>query len=219
MALYDGPNLGLLVDGTAGDEHYARLMKQWRGLDALVMPRVMDRDLTAPPGFNVDGDCYIVATGAAGAWGSHAGHIARFSGIAGWEFYVPKEGWRVYVIDEQAFVTWNSTAWVRADASVVTLTDASTIAVNAALSGNFRVTLAANRTLGNPTNLVSGMVFNIRIKQDATGGRTLSYGSKYKFPGGTAPLLSTAANAIDFMSCQYDGTDDTIFAVLNKAFA
>jgi hypothetical protein len=33
--------------------------------------------------------------------------------------------------------------------------------------------------------------------QDATGSRTLAFGSYYDFAGGTAPTLSTAANAVD----------------------
>ena len=102
---------------------------------------------------------------------------------------------------------------------VVTLTDAATINIDASLGNNFRVVLAGNRTLANPTGLIDGQVFNVRIKQDGTGSRTLAYGTKYKFPGGTAPVLSTAGNALDFMSCQYDATDDTLICVTNKAFA
>ena len=40
----------------------------------------------------------------------------------------------------------------------------------------------------------SGSIF---ITQDGTGSRTLAFDAAYKFPGGTAPTLSTAANAID----------------------
>lgn len=99
------------------------------------------------------------------------------------------------------------------------LTDGANIAVNADLGLNCRVVLAGNRTLDNPTNLVDGDVLNFRIHQDGTGSRTLAYGSKYKFPGGSAPVLSTAASAKDFMSCQYDATDDTLYCSMLKAFA
>jgi len=102
---------------------------------------------------------------------------------------------------------------------VFALTDAATITVDASKGNNFRVTLGGNRTLANPTNLIDGQVINFRIIQDGTGSRTLAYGSNYKFPGGTAPVLSTAAGAFDMMSCQYDATDGTLFCVLNKAFA
>jgi hypothetical protein len=37
------------------------------------------------------------------------------------------------------------------------------------------------------------------ITQDATGGRTLAYGSNWDFSGGTAPTLTTAANAVDVL--------------------
>jgi len=40
----------------------------------------------------------------------------------------------------------------------------------------------------------SGSIF---IVQDGTGSRTLSFGSQYDFAGGTAPTLSTGANAVD----------------------
>jgi hypothetical protein len=111
-------------------------------------------------------------------------------------------------------------AQTRADLGekVVTLTDAATIDINAALGNNFRVVLGGNRTLANPTGLIDGQVFNVRILQDGTGGRTLAYGSMYAFPGGTAPVLSTAADALDFMSCQYDAADGTLICVMNKAF-
>lgn len=101
---------------------------------------------------------------------------------------------------------------------VVSLTDGATINVDASLANNFRVTLGGSRTLANPTGLIDGQVFNIRIKQDGTGSRTLTLGSKYKTPGASF-VLSTAAGSLDFMSCQYDATDDTLVCVLNKAFS
>ena len=101
---------------------------------------------------------------------------------------------------------------------VVTLTSGATVTPDLAKGDNFRVVLGVNATLANPTNLQDGDVWNARLIQDATGGRTLAYGTMYKFPGGAA-TLSTAANARDFLSCEYDAADSTIYAVLNKAFA
>lgn len=97
--------------------------------------------------------------------------------------------------------------WTKAQAvSQVTLTDAATIAVDASLSNTFTVTLGGNRTLGNPTNLISGGTYIIHINQDGTPPRTLSYDTLYKFPGGTVPTLSTTANAKDTLTCVYDGS-------------
>ena len=80
---------------------------------------------------------------------------------------------------------------------VTALTDASSIATNLALSNNFSVTLAGNRTLANPTNTVAGQSGSIFITQEYAGSRTLAYGGYFKFVAGTAPTLSTAAASVD----------------------
>jgi len=80
---------------------------------------------------------------------------------------------------------------------ITALTDGSTITPDLADSNNFSVTLGGNRTLANPSNIVAGQSGSFFISQDGTGSRTLAYGSYYDFIGGTAPTLSTAANAVD----------------------
>lgn len=91
----------------------------------------------------------------------------------------------------------------------VTLTDATTIAVDASLGNTFDVTLAGNRTLGNPTNATDGQKLLFRIKQDATGGRTLAYGTKYRFGTDiTGVTLSTAASKLDRIGVEYNAAAD-----------
>lgn len=87
--------------------------------------------------------------------------------------------------------------WV--SAAEKTLTDGTTISVNLANTINATVTLGGNRTLGSPSGEKVGQSGVIRIVQDATGSRTLAYGSDWKFAGGNAPTLSTAANAVDLL--------------------
>jgi hypothetical protein len=82
-------------------------------------------------------------------------------------------------------------------ADIGTLTDGVTITPDFDANQNFTVTLGGNRTLANPTNVDAGQTGSIFVVQDATGGRTLSFGSYWKFAGGTAPTLSTGANAVD----------------------
>lgn len=81
--------------------------------------------------------------------------------------------------------------------AVTALTDGATITPDFAVANNFSVTLGGNRTLANPSNQTAGQTITIVITQDGTGGRTLAYGSNYKFAGGTAPTLTTTANAVD----------------------
>lgn len=108
--------------------------------------------------------------------------------------------------------------WTKAqDVSQVALTDAVNIATDASLSNVYQVTLAGNRTLDNPTNLVAGQTIVWNIDQDATGSRTLAYGGLFKFSGGAGAALSTAASAKDSLTCLYDGT--ILRCSLQKGFA
>jgi hypothetical protein len=92
----------------------------------------------------------------------------------------------------------------------VALTDAATIATNAALGNNFKVTLAGNRTMGAPTNLRDGQVLSYRVTQDATGSRTLAWASLFKWPSGTAPTLTTPAAGRDIFVGQYEAASGFI---------
>jgi hypothetical protein len=84
--------------------------------------------------------------------------------------------------------------------SITALTDGATITADFAVANNFSVTLGGNRTLANPSNLTAGQSGTIVITQDGTGSRTLAYGSNWKFPGGTAPTLTTTASAVDVIA-------------------
>jgi hypothetical protein len=100
--------------------------------------------------------------------------------------------------------------------SVVSLTDAATIAVDLSLGNNFSVTLAGNRTLGAPTNQTAGQSGVIVVTQDSTGSRTLAYNSVYKFAGGTAPTLTTTASAVDVLAYYVESsTRITVTSLLN----
>lgn len=121
MTITTGPNLGLAVNGVAGEAHYAELMKQWRGLDALVQPVAIDKDLAAPPGSPVNGDVYIVGGSPTGAWSGKTRQIARFTSVTpGWEFYPPRKGWEIYVQDENKPYRYDGSSWVDAGSGAST---------------------------------------------------------------------------------------------------
>jgi hypothetical protein len=92
--------------------------------------------------------------------------------------------------------------------AVSALTDGATITADFALANNFSVTLGGNRTLANPSNLVAGQSGVIKITQDGTGSRTLAYGSNWDFAAGTAPTLTTTANAVDILAYYVDSSSN-----------
>lgn len=95
--------------------------------------------------------------------------------------------------------------------AVVALTDGATIAVNAALGNDFRVTIAGNRTLANPTNLVDGQKLTFQVTQDATGSRTLTYGTAYDFGTAGAPTLTVTAAKTDLLHFVYNAAAAKLF--------
>ena len=80
---------------------------------------------------------------------------------------------------------------------ITTLTSASTVTPDFADSNNFTLTLGTNVTLENPSNLTAGQSGSLFLVQDSTGSRTVTWGSYWDWAGGTAPTLTTTANAVD----------------------
>jgi hypothetical protein len=89
--------------------------------------------------------------------------------------------------------------------AVVSLTFGVTISVNAALGNDFRVTLTASTgTIANPTNPVDGERIDFQVAQDATGSRTVAWGTAYDFGASGAPTLSTTASKVDIIGFVYN---------------
>ena len=94
--------------------------------------------------------------------------------------------------------------------SVVPLTFSSTVTTDASAGDIFDLTLTGNVTLANPTNPVDGKTLRWRIRQDATGSRTVTLGNKFVIPSSaTSPLpFSTTANAMDILAATYHAGRD-----------
>lgn len=86
------------------------------------------------------------------------------------------------------------------------LTDAATVNWDTALGQVATLSLGGNRTFAAPTNLKIGTLI-LHVIQDATGGRTLTWNSIFKWPGGAAPVLTTTGNSRDVFSFISDGTN------------
>lgn len=91
--------------------------------------------------------------------------------------------------------------------NATTLTDGATIAWDASANQVTSVEITASRTMGAPTNQVDGAVYVLMIKQDSTGGFTMSWNAVFKFAGGTAPVVTATASAKDVYVFLSDGTN------------
>jgi hypothetical protein len=163
-------------------------------LDILVQLNVLDRDLTAPPGSPVDGACYIVGSGATGAWATKDLNVAAYQGGA-WSFFAPDEGWMAWVVDEDMAVIWTGAAWQTLSAAIGALDVLS-------LNNGTVTLLGINGATADTTNRLSmnalgalfnhaGAGFNMTLNKAATGD-TLSQTWQTGFS--TRAILGLIAN-------------------------
>ena len=86
------------------------------------------------------------------------------------------------------------------------LTDAATVAWDSTNQVATFTFVSSNRTMGAPTNLKNGAFYALAVIQNA-GSNTLTWNSVFKWAGGSAPTLSTAAGAKDYFTFRSDGTN------------
>ena len=84
-------------------------------------------------------------------------------------------------IDESGDVSWDAALDVNATADTGPETGPNAV-----------LELTANATMAKPTNMVAGVLYTIRAKQDDTGGRTIAFDAAYV---GSIPAMPKEANA------------------------
>lgn len=86
--------------------------------------------------------------------------------------------------------------------TLVSASSGSSYTIDLEDGNNVEVTLTANCTFSfsNPPASGKGGSFTLILKQDGTGGRTVTWPAAVKWAGGTAPTLTTAANAVDVLA-------------------
>jgi len=116
--------------------------------------------------------------------------------------------------------TSENNTWTAAQrGSVSALSYAATVTPNFDSSNNFALTLTGNTIIANPSGTITpGQSGIIAISQDATGSRTVTWGSNFKGAGGVKPALSTSPNSVDLIS-YYVVSPTMIFISANLAIA
>lgn len=99
--------LTFLVEGQRHAEVLVNELLQ--ALGAVCLLAIKDRDLAAPPGSPSNGDRYLVAAAATGAWASQDGKLALY--YSGWKFFTVREGWRLWVDDENLLLVYDGSTY------------------------------------------------------------------------------------------------------------
>jgi len=83
-------------------------------------------------------------------------------------------------------------------------TEATSEAVGFMNGINQKITLGGNITITLSAAQVGH--YQLKLVQDATGSRTVTWGTTVNWKGDTEPVLQTAAASIDFISLYFDGS-------------
>jgi hypothetical protein len=143
--------------------------------------------------------------------GGTAGEYKTLTGTANQVIITPTTGVLTFTLPQSintgATVTFGSVTAFSHRTTITVLTSAASITWDMSLGSNATVVLATNATLANPTNLpTSGTIVVLKVQQDATGARTLAYGTSYKFTGAAAPVVAAGANQVSMLQFWCDGT-------------
>ena len=87
--------------------------------------------------------------------------------------------------------------------------DGSTVTLDLSITNNHQVTLGGNRTIVF-ANAVRGQHFKVKLLQDGSGNRTVTWPSGITWTGSAAPTLTTTPNKKDsfVFECTDDDPDD-----------
>jgi hypothetical protein len=100
--------------------------------------------------------------------------------------------------------------------NATTLTSGTSIAWDLSANQVARLVLSTNGTMSDASNKVDGAVYILLVTQ-GTGSNTLAWNATYKWPGGTAPTLTTGSAKSDIFTFISNGT--SLFGVASQNYS
>lgn len=146
---------------------------------------------------------------AGNGWTASSGHVLinnNTNKILGFGTSSILGGWELAGVGAMKAVadsSHNTGAFLSAFNTAPPETPTHTIHPWSSVGMNFRHVLDGNTTIGNPGQsggtgtALDGYRFVLMLVQDGTGGRTVTWGSDYRFPAGVAPIMTATANKAD----------------------
>lgn len=104
------PHLGIAYLAAEQAQKHVTVNEALARLDALVHLTVKSRSIGTPPVSPQEGDRYIIASPATGAWAGHGNSIALWSG-GDWMAITPRAGFQAWVEDEGNPCHYDGGAW------------------------------------------------------------------------------------------------------------
>ena len=177
-------------------------------LDAQIHLSVLSRALSTPPATPVEGDRYLVAAAPTASWVGQSGKLAIW--LAGtWVFVAPREGWRMWVADEDQLLIYNGTIW-QGSGVPSQLQNLQLLGVNASADATNKLVVSSAATLFNH----AGNGHQIKLNKNASGD-TASFLFQTGFSG-RAEIGTTGDDAFHF-KVSADGSTFTDLLIADGA--
>lgn len=196
------PRLGMAEITESQTGKYLTHNDALRVLDALVQGTAQDYTAT-PPGSPTDGQCWLVAGSATGAWAGQDQKIAQYYDTA-WNFISPAAGWTLHNAADGYRYRYTGSAWVADNkvAFVVACSDETT----ALTAGTAKVTfhmpyaMTVKEVIGSLTTAqTSGSTFTVDVNEAGTSilstKLTIDNGEETSLTAAAAPVISDSALA------------------------
>lgn len=207
------PKTGMPEITQSQSNKYVTHNEALRYIDGNMHPVAVSKSVASCPASPVNGDVYIVPDSitASTYWSGHEGEAAHFYSSV-WNFYTPFDGMTFRVMDESAQGVnhaytstngWGAEVLHEAIVSVVASAGAPSVNLDLSLGNVFDLLLAANASV-QFINAATGdgvaTRATVRIHQDGTGSRTISYINGMEWAGSSATAPTAAASAVDINS-------------------
>jgi uncharacterized protein DUF2793 len=180
-------------------------------LDGLVQASVLDAGTTAPPASPAPGDAHIVGAAATGAWAGQDNAVAAWS-AAGWRFFPPGTGWRVWDAANSVLLVWSGSAWVDLFTTATTLQNMALLGVNATADATNKFAVRSNAVLFNALEAGSGGTGDMRLTMNA---ETVTDTATLVFQSGWSARAEFGLAASEDFSIKVSADGSTFFPVLS----
>ncbi len=190
-------------------------------LDAITQLRIVSAGRATPPAAAVDGEAYLLPSGASDAWAGHAGKIALRSN-GGWVFVTPKAGWRAWDAGAKAYLTCHGAGWVT-DAFAVSPGGAGTQLRVVEFDHAITVGASNQTTVPIPAQAqvigVSGRVIGALTGPGLTGWRVGITGSDNRYGSGLGVAVNSYLRGLSGSPVTYYSPTPLLLTAEGGAFA
>ncbi|MCX7558193.1 DUF2793 domain-containing protein [Sulfitobacter sp. F26204] len=143
------PTLSLPYIQPAQAQKHVTHNEALRILDAVTQLSVISTTLTSPPGQTAEGDRFIVADSATGAWAGQEQNVAVWVDNT-WQFFVPNVGWRADIAGSGEEVRFDGSDWQPSGGGgAIDLQNVPAVGVNTTADNTNKLAVSSDATLFN----------------------------------------------------------------------